>query len=161
MPNATVRVNARTLPEATTRRAALGAIITAGAVGATLALPAVAAASIAPSHPDAELFGAIERHRAAFAAFVDTCGPTDTVLAAQQGREVTQADEDAYDDAHAAEEGALSELKATAPLTLAGMRAAIQYFVGFDEGCVPEDSGEYMATLLRSPIFAGVAEARS
>jgi hypothetical protein len=43
MPNATVRANARALPETTSRRAALGAIIAAGAVGATLALPAYAA----------------------------------------------------------------------------------------------------------------------
>jgi hypothetical protein len=35
-----VRANAPTLPEATTRRAALGAIIAAGAVGATAGLPA-------------------------------------------------------------------------------------------------------------------------
>jgi hypothetical protein len=40
MPNATVRANARTLPEPTTRRAALVSIIAAGAVGATAALPA-------------------------------------------------------------------------------------------------------------------------
>jgi hypothetical protein len=142
------------MTRATNRRAVLGAVLAASAAAAA-ALPAVAIAGVACSpHPEAELFAAIERHRAAFAAFVDTCGPTDTVLAAQQGREVTQADEDACDDALAAEKDALSELKATAPLTLAGMRAAIQYFVGFDEGCVPEDSGEYMATLLRSPIFA-------
>jgi hypothetical protein len=56
----------RTLPETTTRRAALGAIISAGAAGATLALPAIAATSDAPSHhPDAELFALIERARTA------------------------------------------------------------------------------------------------
>src|SRR5580693_317289 len=107
----------------TNRRAVLGAVLAASAAAAA-ALPAVAIAGVACSpHPDAELFAAIERHRAAFAAFVDTCGPTDTVLAAQQGREVTQADEDACDDALAAEKDALSELKATAPLTLAGQNS--------------------------------------
>jgi hypothetical protein len=56
----------RTLPETTTRRDALGAIISAGAAGATLALPAIAATSDAPSHhPDAELFALIERARTA------------------------------------------------------------------------------------------------
>ena len=42
MPKATVRADARTLPEPTTRRAALGAILIAGAA-ATTALPACAA----------------------------------------------------------------------------------------------------------------------
>jgi hypothetical protein len=64
MPNATVRANARTLPEATTRRAALGAFLAAGAAVAT-ALPAVAIADVARSHPDAELFALIERARTA------------------------------------------------------------------------------------------------
>ena len=54
MPNDTVRANARTLPETTSRRAALGAIIAAGAVGATLALPAYAA-------PGPALLSAIDR----------------------------------------------------------------------------------------------------
>jgi hypothetical protein len=42
MPNATVRANARSLPEATNRRALLGAVLIAGAAAAT-ALPACAA----------------------------------------------------------------------------------------------------------------------
>jgi hypothetical protein len=43
MPNATVRANARTLPEATNRRAVLGAVLAAGVAGATAVLPAYAA----------------------------------------------------------------------------------------------------------------------
>ena len=50
MPKATVRANAQALPEPTNRRAVLGAILAAGAIGA---LPAAARA--ASSHPDAEL----------------------------------------------------------------------------------------------------------
>jgi hypothetical protein len=42
MPNATMRANAQTLPEAN-RRAVLGAVLAAGALGATAALPAYAA----------------------------------------------------------------------------------------------------------------------
>ena len=49
MPKATVRANARTLPEAD-RRAFLGVVLAAGAIGA---LPAAAGAAI--RHPDAEL----------------------------------------------------------------------------------------------------------
>jgi hypothetical protein len=50
MTHATVRANARTLPEATNRRAAFG-IIAAGAVGATVALSSAASGAIAPSEP--------------------------------------------------------------------------------------------------------------
>ena len=66
MPNATVRANARTLPEATTRRAALGAIIAAGAAGATVVLPAAASRAIAASEPyeDAALFALIAEAKA-------------------------------------------------------------------------------------------------
>ena len=44
MPNATVRANAQSLPEATSRRDVLAAVLAAGAAGATAALPAAAAA---------------------------------------------------------------------------------------------------------------------
>jgi hypothetical protein len=63
MPNATVRADARTLPEATTRRAALGAIIAAGAAGVTTVLPAAASGSIAASE-DAALFALLTEARA-------------------------------------------------------------------------------------------------
>jgi hypothetical protein len=43
MSNATVRANARAMPEATNRRAVLGGVLAVGAVGATAALPAYAA----------------------------------------------------------------------------------------------------------------------
>jgi hypothetical protein len=48
----------------------------------------------------------------------------------------------------------LAELKETPPTTLAGARAAIAWLVEFDEPNIPETSGEYMRTLIRSPIFA-------
>jgi hypothetical protein len=66
MSERTVRADARTLPEATTRRAALGAIIAAGAAGATAVLPAAATRAIAPSEPyeDAALFALLTQARA-------------------------------------------------------------------------------------------------
>jgi hypothetical protein len=48
----------------------------------------------------------------------------------------------------------------TPPTTLAGARAAIAWLVEFDEPNIPETSGEYMRTLIGSPIFAQ-EEARS
>jgi hypothetical protein len=69
MSEPTVRANAQTLPEATTRRAALGAlgaIIAAGAAGATVVLPAAASRAIAASEPyeDAALFALLTEARA-------------------------------------------------------------------------------------------------
>jgi hypothetical protein len=70
MPNATVRANARALPEVTTRRAALGAIIAAGAIGvAPIAAGAATAAEpvSAPGGLDAALFALIDEAREAVA----------------------------------------------------------------------------------------------
>jgi hypothetical protein len=66
MPNVTVRANARTMPEATTRRAALGTILAAGAAGATVVLPAAASRAIAASEPheDAAVFALLTEARA-------------------------------------------------------------------------------------------------
>ena len=36
----------------------------------------------------------------------------------------------------------------------AGMRAAIEYFVKFDTGCMPDASGAFLATFLKSPVLA-------
>lgn len=75
------------MKDAIDRRAALGALASAPA----LALPAVATAI--PVDP---IFTAIERDRIAYVAFVASVNKTDEVSAAREGREVTQADEDAY-----------------------------------------------------------------
>jgi hypothetical protein len=77
------------------RRAALGALASVPA----LALPAVAMAT--PVDP---IFTAIERDRIAYVAFVASVNRTDEVKAAQEGHEVTQADEDSYEAAIGVEE---------------------------------------------------------
>jgi hypothetical protein len=65
MPNATARANARSLPQATSRRAVLGAVLAAGAAGATAVLPAAASRAIAASEPceDAALFALLAEAR--------------------------------------------------------------------------------------------------
>jgi hypothetical protein len=67
MPNATERANARTLPEATTRRAALGTIIAVGAIGVAPIVAGVATAAEPVSDPaglDADLCALIDEARA-------------------------------------------------------------------------------------------------
>lgn len=58
------------------------------------------------------------------------------------------------DKAHREIDAALAELQATPPTTLAGARAAIARLVEYDEHNAPEESGKYLRTLIRSPIFA-------
>jgi hypothetical protein len=65
MPNATVRANARTLPEVINRRSVLGAILAAGAAGATAVLPAASGAAAASEpYEDATLFALLTEARA-------------------------------------------------------------------------------------------------
>jgi hypothetical protein len=45
----------------------------------------------------------------------------------------------------------------TAPRTAAGIRAAIQYLLGYDDGRLPDNIGQFLATLLKSPLFIGDA----
>src|ERR1700677_3983750 len=65
MPNATVRANARALSETTTRRAALGAIIAAGAIGVAPLVTGAASAASGPADLDVGLFTLIDEAREA------------------------------------------------------------------------------------------------
>ncbi len=64
-------------------------------------------------------------------------------------------DEEARSRANEAESVALEHLLSIAPTTLRGLRTIIAYLVEFDRDSLPETSGEYMATLLRSPVLCG------
>jgi hypothetical protein len=71
-----------------------GAARDASASVPTLALPAIAMAT--PADP---ILTAIERDRIAYVTFVTSVNRTDEGKAAQEARDVTQADEDAYEAA--------------------------------------------------------------
>jgi hypothetical protein len=131
------------MSEPTTRRAAIGAL---ASLPALAILPAVAITAT-PVDP---VFAAIERHKTAPKAFVVASNATDTVLAKQQTREITQADEDAFSAASDVERGVLDELYATPPETFAGMRAVLLHFYATDE------QGDIAEFLLRSPLFATI-----
>jgi hypothetical protein len=66
--------------------------------------------------------------------------------------EKTGASDD--EQARRAFEAALARLLETPPTTLAGAREAIAWFAEYDEPNIPETSGAYLRTLIRSPIFA-------
>jgi hypothetical protein len=59
-----------------------------------------------------------------------------------------------FDEVQGVLDAAKAELLETPPTTLAGAREAIAWLVEYDEPNIPETSGEYMRTLIRSPIFA-------
>jgi hypothetical protein len=61
------------------------------------------------------------------------------------------------DEVHRVVDATKAELLETPPTTLTGARAAIAWLVEYDEPNIPETSGEYMRTLIRSPIFAQAA----
>jgi hypothetical protein len=109
MPNATVRASATALPNSSRRL-----FLAAGSAAAVFATVKRAAASTAGADP---IFAAIERHKLAFDTFCATCSRTDDVLAQEQGREVTEADEAAYAAANDAEDEAIETLIQTAPTT--------------------------------------------
>lgn len=68
MSTTTVRANARTLPETTSRGAILGAVLAACAIGA-IPIAAEAASAGGPAGPDAELFALIAEAREANARY--------------------------------------------------------------------------------------------
>jgi hypothetical protein len=116
-------------------------------------LPALARAVPTMTRAD-PIIAAIARHKESWEAFEAACHRTDSVLAEQQGREVTQEDEDVYEATNDAEEIALDNLLATPPTTKAGARAALEHLIHYDRGCVPRAVGAFAATLLLSPVLA-------
>jgi hypothetical protein len=133
-------------------------LLAAGSASAVFGALAQAGAA-APADPD-PIFAAIERHKAAERAFLVTCDRTDEVRASQEGREVTEDDEAAWDSARDVEEAALQALIETAPTSTAGARAAIEWLAYYDRGYAFRHVGRFAVTLLTSPVLADV-EARS
>ena len=110
---------------------------------------AVVGASIAALDP---VFGAIARHKALDAEYCAASCLTDEIAARQEGREVSDDDEAVMDHATQSERQALAEFLDTVPGSKAGCRAAIRYLAEIDFS--GEYSGQFLASLLRSPVFA-------
>jgi hypothetical protein len=112
------------------RRAAL-----AGALAAVPALAGAAAEFPAAALPMASsadpIFAAIERHKAAWRLFGETTMRTDQVRARQEGREVTEADETAYQVTMEAEDAAIDDIANCLPTTIAGVRALIEHAAAY------------------------------
>lgn len=132
---------AETIPTTTRRGFLSGA-------GAAAVLPAAAAPQLIDP-----IFAVIERHRSAFREFVAASLAVDEVKALRDGREITQEAEDRLDAAVEANEEAADLLTSTAPTTMAGLAAAVAWLLEYDEGCIPDTSGQFLRTLASSPLM--------
>jgi hypothetical protein len=103
---------------------------------------AVFGALEAVATPADPVFAAIERHKAAWAAFVEaTC-------------DLTLSELYAYRQAHDEDTEALEDFLATPATTMAGLRAALVYVIEIDRDCMSDNGGRIAPTLLQSPLFA-------
>jgi hypothetical protein len=89
---------------------------------------------------DDPIFVAIDRHRAANAAWNAIDGDVDP-----------KAD----GLASIAEKEAIEDVITTAPETILGLRAAIEYLARYDSGCEPTASGRFLKAALKSPVLSG------
>jgi hypothetical protein len=121
---------------------------------AALASSTAALEAVANQDP---IFAAIETHRRREAEFDDICHLTDGVAAAEEGRQVTEADEAAYELVNGRAEEALESLAAEIPQSVRGIRALLSYFADeLDLAYAPAEIVEgCMRSILASPALAG------
>lgn len=97
------------------------------------------------------IFAAIEEHKRRDAEFAKTINLTDEVVAKNEGRKVTPADETAFRHASSHERRAMERIVDTVPVTAKGIRAALEYIDHLDDFEVMCD---FCKTILRSPVLA-------
>jgi len=79
------------------------------------------------------IFAAIERHKEAYKAFYKC--------------------EDMTPEEIAEEDAACEQLLTTVPTSKEGIRAALEWLVKYDTGMIPDTSGKFLPTLLKSPAL--------
>lgn len=99
------------------------------------------------------VFAAIEAHRCAWVVVMAAMDQADGPRAKQQGRTVTPADVEAKERADRVLDDTMAALQQTAPVTMAGLRAAIAYFVAWDGDEMGRDASIGLQALLRTPLF--------
>jgi hypothetical protein len=104
-------------------------------VAAVAAVPWIAAAK-----PPDPVLALLEAHKHAWARLLKLEDRTD--------------DHETLEGAGRAVDSALEEIMKTPPTTPAGARAVIEHLVEWDKDGTRETSGQYFATLLRSPLLA-------
>ena len=130
-----------------TRRAALGAL----AAAIALAIPAIGSVASPLADP---IFTAIARHKTAHHAALAVSFAIDDLLNSPEGRDVTQAEWDAYERARENEDAAFESLLTAAPETSAGTRAIIAHLIGLDDGRLSLKMRRLLGLLLNSRALA-------
>lgn len=142
MPKPTISADGGALPAEglKSRRATL---LLAG-VSAAAVFPAAAIAASLEIDP---VFAAIKRHNAAWRLWSDAISRSDRAEARAEGREVTDADVEAFDAATDAERDAFREfIKLSSPVTVPG-------FLAFEDEWPPGSIETFLTTLLASPLL--------
>ncbi len=121
----------------------------APALAVIAAVPAVAFATPAVADP---ILADIAAQQVTWDAFGDACTLTDTVVARQEGRTVTAADEALHATANEADEAAITAITVTTPTTVAGAFAALRII---RERGSDDHLDQMLATILASPIAGG------
>jgi hypothetical protein len=142
MPNPIVRASATALPNSSRRL-----FLAAGTAAAVCAsLKNAAGLEVDP------IFAAIKRHNDAWRAFGGTCRGIDGVVARNEGRQVTEA---AWSAANEVEEEAFEAFVNLPPATIAGMRAAMRYFIEFETDGIDGAPERFLTAMLASPVLKG------
>jgi hypothetical protein len=108
----------------------------------------MAKTSPAAKHED-PIFDAISHHDERFRLFCALSDRHDV-----EGRPETKADKAATEVASTAETEAVEALIATAPQTIAGLRAAIEHLAKYDDGSEPVASGRFLRALMNELAIA-------
>ena len=145
MPNDMVRASATALPNSSRRL-----FLAAGTAAAVCAsLKNAAGLEVDP------IFAAIKRHNDAWRAFGGTCRGIDGVVARNERRQVTEADEAVWSAANEAEEEAFEAFINLPPITITGMRAAMRYFIEFETDGIDGAPERFLTAMLSSPVLKG------
>jgi len=92
------------------------------------------------------IFYAIARHRAEFQTYVETSNALEDGAA-------TRAQ---YDEQSRIEDEARNSLIVTAPTTIAGLFAAIEWLAEYDTDCMPDTCGAWLEAFAKSEAFANL-----
>jgi hypothetical protein len=104
------------------------------------------------------VFAAIGRHKILKIECDRAFDIADGPLAAEEGRPVSKADEEASKAASAAEREAANSLARMTPQTIAGMRASIEWYLAYNEDISPDDWDVFLQALLGSPALLDSAQ---
>jgi len=129
------------MPETDLSRRSILMSVPAAVLTTSATLPAI-------SHGD-PIFAAIEKHRAAYSAWLITCEAADD-------KNCSDAAKAEHKAAVLASREAEEHLMQTAPTTMGGLLAVIDWLAEYDENCMPDTCGAWLEAFAKSEAFANL-----